>query len=117
MRWRLRTPKGSSTANSLWSSLARLGLARAYAEQRDTVRARAGYQDFLPLWKDADPDIPILQQAKAECAKLRWCGDSDVRCIISIVPEWRRPLKPQIPPLPLRIAQGPVGLTNVCHAL
>jgi len=50
--------------------LARLGLARAYALQGDTAKAKAAYQDFLTLWKDADPDIPILQQAIAEYAKL-----------------------------------------------
>jgi hypothetical protein len=49
---------------------ARLGLARAYALQRDTSNARTAYQDFFAYWKDADPDIPILQQAKAEYAKL-----------------------------------------------
>jgi eukaryotic-like serine/threonine-protein kinase len=52
-------------------ALARLGLARAYALQGDTVETRAAYQDFLALWKDADPDIPILKQARAEYAKLR----------------------------------------------
>jgi DNA-binding winged helix-turn-helix (wHTH) protein len=52
-------------------ALAHLQLARAYALQGDTVRARAAYQDFLALWKDADPDIPILQQAKTEYAKLK----------------------------------------------
>jgi predicted Zn-dependent protease len=52
-------------------ALAHLGLARAYVLQRDTVRARAAYQNFLTLWKDADPDIPILQQAKTEYAKLK----------------------------------------------
>jgi cytochrome c-type biogenesis protein CcmH/NrfG len=51
--------------------LARLGLARAYALQGDTAKARAAYQDFLALWKDADPDIPILKQGKAEYAKLK----------------------------------------------
>jgi len=50
---------------------ARLGIARAYALQGDTVKAKAAYQDFLTLWKDADPDIPILKQAKAEYAKLQ----------------------------------------------
>jgi eukaryotic-like serine/threonine-protein kinase len=55
--------------NFSWGALARLGLARAYAAQGDTGKARA-YQDFLTLWKDADPDIPILKQAKAEYAKL-----------------------------------------------
>jgi eukaryotic-like serine/threonine-protein kinase len=52
-------------------ALARLGLARAYAMQGDTAKAKAAYQDFLTLWKDADPDIPILKQAKAEYAKLQ----------------------------------------------
>jgi eukaryotic-like serine/threonine-protein kinase len=52
-------------------SLARLGLARAYALQGDSAKARAGYDDFLTLWKDADPDIPILQRARAEYAKLK----------------------------------------------
>jgi eukaryotic-like serine/threonine-protein kinase len=45
--------------------LAYLGLARAYALQGDTAKAKAVYQDFFKLWKDADPDIPVLQQAKA----------------------------------------------------
>jgi predicted Zn-dependent protease len=52
-------------------ALAHLQLGRAYALQGDTARARAAYYDFLTLWKDADPDIPILQQAKAEYAKLQ----------------------------------------------
>jgi eukaryotic-like serine/threonine-protein kinase len=52
-------------------ALAHLGLGRAYALQGDTVKAKAAYQDFLTLWKDADPDIPVLQQAKTEYAKLR----------------------------------------------
>ena len=55
-------------------SLARVGLARAYAMQGDTVNAKAAYQDFLALWKDADPDIPVYQQAKAEYAKLLGAG-------------------------------------------
>ena len=56
--------------NFPWGALARLGLARAYAMQGDTAKARAAYQDFLTLWKDADPDVPILKEAKAEYAKL-----------------------------------------------
>jgi hypothetical protein len=56
--------------NSPWGPLARLGLARAYAMQGDTVKARAAYQDVLAIWKDADPDIPILKQATAEYAQL-----------------------------------------------
>ncbi len=57
--------------NFFWGALARLGLARAYAMQGDTVKAKAAYQHFLTIWKDADPDVPILQQAKAEYAKLQ----------------------------------------------
>jgi len=56
--------------NSITGALAHLGLARAYALEGDTTRAKTAYQDFLALWKDADPDIPILKQAKAEYAKL-----------------------------------------------
>jgi tetratricopeptide (TPR) repeat protein len=58
-------------SNFPWGALARLGLARAYAMQGDTAKARAAYQDFLTLWKDADPDIPILIAAKSEYAKLK----------------------------------------------
>jgi len=75
--------------NFPWGALARLGLARAYAVEAGLSRhgenggikpplqpdalakARAAYQDFLALWKDADPDIPILKEAKAEYAKLK----------------------------------------------
>ena len=52
-------------------ALARLQIGRACATQGDTVKARAAYQDFLSRWKDADPDIPILKQAKDEYAKLQ----------------------------------------------
>jgi len=52
-------------------SLAELGLARALAAQHDATNARTAYQDFFALWKDADPDIPILKEAKAEYAKLQ----------------------------------------------
>ena len=52
-------------------AMARLGTARASASQGDTAKARAAYQDFLTLWKDADADIPILKQAKVEYAKLQ----------------------------------------------
>ena len=51
-------------------ALARLGLGRACAMQGDTVKALAAYRDFLTLWKDADPDIPMLIAAKTEYAKL-----------------------------------------------
>ena len=52
-------------------ALAQLGLGRAYAVQGDTEKARAAYQDFLALWKDADTDIPILRAARSEYARLR----------------------------------------------
>jgi serine/threonine protein kinase/tetratricopeptide (TPR) repeat protein len=52
-------------------SLAHLGLGRAYVLTGDNAKAKAAYQDFFALWKDADPDIPILKQAKAEYAKLQ----------------------------------------------
>jgi serine/threonine protein kinase/tetratricopeptide (TPR) repeat protein len=52
-------------------ALAHLGLARAYALAGDAPKAKAEYQDFLTLWKDADPDVPVLKQAKAENAKLQ----------------------------------------------
>jgi hypothetical protein len=51
--------------------LARLGLARAYALSGDTTKSRAAYQEFLGLWKTADPDIPLLKAAKEEYAKLQ----------------------------------------------
>ena len=52
-------------------SLSYLGLARAAVLANDTAKARTAYQDFFALWKDADPDIPILIQAKSEYAKLQ----------------------------------------------
>ena len=52
-------------------AVARLQLARALAASGDTAGARAAYQDFLTLWKQADTDVPLLQQAQAEAAKLR----------------------------------------------
>ena len=57
--------------NCSTGALAHLGLARAYRLQGDTAKARTAYQDFLTLWKDADPDIPILKQAKTEYAKIQ----------------------------------------------
>jgi hypothetical protein len=52
-------------------ALAHLQIGRAYAMPGDTAKAKAAYQDFFALWKDADPDIPILKEAKAEYAKLQ----------------------------------------------
>jgi hypothetical protein len=56
--------------NAPIGALAHLGLARAYTVEGDHVKARAAYQDFLTLWKDADPNIPVLIAAKAGYAKL-----------------------------------------------
>ena len=52
-------------------ALAHLQLGRAFVLSGDKVKAKAAYQDFLTLWKDADSDIPILVQAKAEYAKVQ----------------------------------------------
>jgi serine/threonine protein kinase/tetratricopeptide (TPR) repeat protein len=57
--------------NFLLGSLAHLGLARAYALAGETAKSRTAYQDFFVRWKDADPDIPILKQAKVEYARLQ----------------------------------------------
>jgi hypothetical protein len=55
---------------ALVSDLAHLGLGRAYALEGNNDKARAAYQDFLAVWKDADPGVPLLKQAKAEYARL-----------------------------------------------
>jgi serine/threonine protein kinase/Flp pilus assembly protein TadD len=57
--------------NSPLAPLAKLGLARAYALSDDKDKSRTAYQDFLGLWRNADPDIPVLKEAKAEYAKLK----------------------------------------------
>lgn len=57
--------------NSPLGAAARLGRARAYARGGDSARARDAYRDFLGLWKDADTDVPILKEAKAEYTKLK----------------------------------------------
>jgi hypothetical protein len=72
---------GGIVWNCWTGALAHVGVARANALTAKTlqgadvdaarVRALAAYKDFLTIWKDADPDIPILKQAKAECAKLQ----------------------------------------------
>jgi serine/threonine protein kinase/tetratricopeptide (TPR) repeat protein len=58
------------SGNEIVPALGQLGLARAYGVSGDTAKARTAYQDFFAIWKDADPDIPILLQAKSEYAKL-----------------------------------------------
>jgi hypothetical protein len=56
--------------NFPWGALARLGLARAYDLQGDVAKAKAAYQDFFAIWRDADADVPALLFAKTEYAKL-----------------------------------------------
>src|SRR5260370_15360794 len=66
---------GATWVHSYWGqfySLSYLGVARGSALAGDTATAKKAFQDFFELWKDADSDIPILQQAKAEYAELRW---------------------------------------------
>jgi eukaryotic-like serine/threonine-protein kinase len=63
--------KGASWYWGPYYPLAYVGLARAAVLTGDTARARRAYQDFLALWKDADSDLPILKEAKAEYAKLK----------------------------------------------
>ncbi len=64
---KLRTD-GSQDANSF---LAQLDLARTYAAEGESAKARTTYQDFFVTWKDADADLPLLKAAKAEYAKLQ----------------------------------------------
>jgi eukaryotic-like serine/threonine-protein kinase len=59
------------TRNLIIGALAHLQSGRAYALQGDNAKARLAYQDFLALWKDADPEVPILKEAKSEYAKLK----------------------------------------------
>jgi eukaryotic-like serine/threonine-protein kinase len=58
-------------SNFVTGALAHLQIGRAYAMSGDMTKAKAAYQDFFAIWKDADPDVPILKQAKAEYAKLQ----------------------------------------------
>jgi hypothetical protein len=57
-------------------AMTRLQLARAFVLSADKLKARAAYQDFLGLWKDADPNIPMLKQAQAEYADLLSIGST-----------------------------------------
>ena len=52
-------------------ALARLGIARSYAQAGEKEKARAAYEDLFKLWKDADPDFTLLLQAESEYAKLK----------------------------------------------
>lgn len=67
---RILDHRGTDLMSPLYP-LAHLGLARAAALSGDTTQARKSYQDFLALWKDADADLPVLQQAKSEYEKLK----------------------------------------------
>jgi hypothetical protein len=58
-------------SNCFAGALAHLELGRAYAAAGDKAKARAAYQDFLTVWRDADPDVPVLKEAKAEFGKLQ----------------------------------------------
>jgi len=62
---------GGIVKNFVTGSLAHLQIGRAYAMAGDAAKAKAAYLDFLTLWKAADSDIPILKEAKAECARLQ----------------------------------------------
>jgi len=62
--------------NFVTGSLAHLQIGRAYAMAGETANAKKAYQDFFTLWKDADPDVPILKQAKAEYARLQSSTDA-----------------------------------------
>lgn len=57
--------------NELIGALAHLGLARAYALQGDKAKAHSAYQDFFALWKNADPDLPLLTQATTDYGRLQ----------------------------------------------
>jgi tetratricopeptide (TPR) repeat protein len=67
---KIQDHRGLSPTSPLYV-LARLGAARARAQQGDNAKARATYEDFFAFWKDADPGIPILLAAKAEYVKLQ----------------------------------------------
>ena len=67
---RILDNRGVDPANPIYA-LSRVGLARAYSLQGDNTKARTAYQDFFATWKDADPDVPVFKQAKAEYAKLQ----------------------------------------------
>jgi tetratricopeptide (TPR) repeat protein len=68
---RMMEYRGGLRVNHPWQALAHLYLGRAWAMAGDKGKSRLAYEDFLALWKNADPDIPIFQQAKAEYAKLQ----------------------------------------------
>ena len=68
-RGNLRNHRGVVYADPI-GALAHLQLGRAYVLSGDMIKAKTAYQNFLTLWREADPDIPVLKQASAEFAKL-----------------------------------------------
>ena len=67
----LLTIRSGLTVGDPVRAMARLQFGRSCVRAGDTAKAKAAYQQFLNLWKDADPDVPVLKQAKAEYAKLQ----------------------------------------------
>jgi hypothetical protein len=65
--------------NCLTGALAHGGVARAYAVSGGTAKSKAAYRDFFALWKDADPDIPVLKKAKAEYEKVKYSSTRALR--------------------------------------
>jgi hypothetical protein len=79
---------GATWAHPYWGlyhSLSYVGMARGFAYAGETAKARRAFQDFFELWKDAEPDIPILQQAKAGYAELRWENNLRISVVYSIL--------------------------------
>jgi hypothetical protein len=70
-RYEIRSKLGGEAPLSVLYPLADLGLARAAVLQGDATSARKAYQDFFAFWKDADPDLPVLIEAKKEYKKLK----------------------------------------------
>jgi hypothetical protein len=69
---------GATWVHPYWGqyyALSYLGMARGYVLAGDSTHARDGYEKFFSLWETADPDLPVLRQAKAEYAKLRREGE------------------------------------------
>ena len=73
---RILDHRGAATPSPLYP-LAYVQQARAYALSGDQAKARKAYQDFLALWKEADPEIPILREAKVEYSRLTHSQESD----------------------------------------
>ena len=70
--------------NFVTGALVHLQIGRAYAMAGESAKAKSAYNDFLTLQKDADPDIPILKQAKVDYAKLQWLLSGFRQGIVSV---------------------------------